>query len=243
MTLVREPGEAALLESGLADLTALGHRVFVTDGTSAPVFAQRLAQLGGLDVRRSAHGPGLVAQVQTSVEAAERSGVEFICYTEPDKVAFFHEGLPRLLDALPDDDRVGIVVASRSPRAMDTFPPVQQYAERAINDLTGHLLGAAGDYSYGPFVMRAALARAVLAAPLDVGWGWRHFLFGTASRLGLGVRHLVGDFTCPDDQRGETHAERLHRLRQLEQNTRGLLRSLDDAAGQPGGLARRSPRS
>lgn len=243
MTLVREPGDAAVLESGLAGLTALGRPVFATDGSADPAFAARARAMPGLRLGRAAEGRGLVAQVQASIAAAVRAGVDFICYTEPDKLAFFRGGLARLLDAVPMPDDVGIVLASRTPRAFETFPPCQRAAERAINELTGQFVGTPGDYSYGPFVMRAELAAAALAAPGELGWGWRHFVFGTVSRLGFGVRHVVGDFSCPEDQRFEDQAERLHRLRQLEQNSRGLQWSQDAVVDIPIGHQAPRPRS
>ena len=60
-------------------------------------------------------------------------------------------------------------------------------------------------------------------------WGWRHFVFATAARAGYKIRHVVGDYPCPPDQREENDAERLHRLRQLQQNIQGLLLGMDEA--------------
>jgi hypothetical protein len=63
----------------------------------------------------------------------------------------------------------------------------------------------------------------VLSIADDAGWGWRPFVFALAARMGLGVTLLEGDYLCPPDQRGEDAGERLHRIRQLQQNVRGLI--------------------
>jgi hypothetical protein len=61
---------------------------------------------------------------------------------------------------------------------------------------------------------------------VDLGWGWRHFAFGAARRLGYRVVLVEGEYACPADQRLEDDGERLHRARQLAQNIEGLLRGM-----------------
>jgi hypothetical protein len=92
-----------------------------------------------------------------------------------------------------------------------------------INELLARLLGTAGDYSYGPFLMPRALAAEISAVPPDLGWGWRPHLFRTAHRLEFPVRFVIDAHTCPIEQRVEHHEERMHRIRQLAQNISGLL--------------------
>jgi hypothetical protein len=100
---------------------------------------------------------------------------------------------------------------------------VQRYTEGVINHLCGELLGAAGDYSYGPFLMNRGLLPYIANLHPRLGWGWRHFMFRAASREGLSVLHGVGDYPCPPGQRWEDEAERRHRMRQLSENILGLI--------------------
>jgi hypothetical protein len=58
--------------------------------------------------------------------------------------------------------------------------------------------------------------------PDTIGWGWRPYAFNLAMRLGYRVGAVTGDFLCPPDQRHDTPAERLYRMRQLVQNIEGL---------------------
>jgi hypothetical protein len=227
MTLARSTGEGVLLARSLERLASYGRPVVAADGGSTPEALARLSSLRGVEVMASRGASGLVGQIQTSLGAAARHGTPFVCYTEPDKEAFFTSGLAPFLDAAPRDPDVGVVIAARSPASFDTFPPLQQYTEQAINDLVGEVVGIRGDYSYGPFVMSARVVPHVLALGLDVGWGWRHFAFVTAHRLGLRVVVAPGHYDCPADQRDENDADRMHRVKQLEQNSRGLSAAID----------------
>jgi hypothetical protein len=92
-----------------------------------------------------------------------------------------------------------------------------------INHLCGDLIGSVGDYSYGPFLMNRALLTHVTNVGPAAGWGWRHFAFLTAHRVGLRVVHVTDDYACPPDQRAEEDADRAHRMRQLSQNILGLI--------------------
>jgi hypothetical protein len=89
--------------------------------------------------------------------------------------------------------------------------------------LCGSVLGVRGDYSYGPFLMAAALLPRVVELDPTLGWGWRHRIFLNAKRDGRCIVHVAGDYACPPDQRSEDDDERAHRLRQLSQNIMGLV--------------------
>lgn len=195
--------------------------VAVCDRVVSTSFARFLEHLPGFAVA-PAFEPGLVPQVKTSLAVAADLGRPFVLYTEPDKEIFFRTGLQDFLQRAPADDDVGIVIAARSDAAFATFPPVQRYTEGVINHLTGEALGVPGDYSYGPFLVHAALVPAILKLDTRLGWGWRHAAFLTAHRHGRRVVHLSGEYPCPPEQREEDAAERVHRLRQLSQNILGL---------------------
>jgi hypothetical protein len=223
MALARTQPEAALLARALEELARFGRPVVVADGGSAPELLTRLATVRNIDVRNARFGSGLVSQIRTAIDGALATGHRIVCYTEPDKLDFFRTGIERFLDDVQADRPFGVALAARSARSFETFPPLQQYTERAINDLVGEVIGQHGDYSYGPFAMSREVAREVVALEQDPGWGWRHYAFVTARDLGQTVVLHSGEFECPIDQRTEDARERMHRVRQLEQNTRGLL--------------------
>jgi hypothetical protein len=166
---------------------------------------------------------GLIPQVRSSLDAAASRRSPFILYTEPDKQSFFEQGLCDFVRAAGDHPDAGIVLASRTPESLSTFPPMQRYTEGVINQLCGELVGVVGDFSYGPFLMDSALMPLTAGLDLRLGWGWRHFMFRTAHRHGRRVVPLAGHYPCPEDQRAENDAERSHRLRQLSQNVLGLI--------------------
>jgi hypothetical protein len=224
MTLARTATESDLLVRALESLARFNRPIMVADGGSSPAFVHRISALAPtIEVLGSRFGGGLVGQIRTALDAALGTGHPIICYTEPDKLDFFGHGVEPFIDSVRPDASFGAVVAGRTAAAFDTFPQLQQYTERAINDLVAEVVGIPGDYSYGPFAMAPELAQRVVELSEDVGWGWRHYAFATARRLGRSVALHRGDFACPADQRSEDATERWHRVRQLEQNSRGLL--------------------
>jgi hypothetical protein len=222
ITWARSPEDEVLLAQSLQSLAAAGLPVAVANREERPTFT---AFLGGLAPFRicTASEQGLVPQIQASVETAATFGRRFILYVEPDKEFFFAHRMREFLERVLDDDRLGVALASRSAESFASFPPMQRYTEGVINQLCEDVLGRAGDYSYGPFVMNRALVPHVASLDRYIGWGWRHSTFVAACRAGLDVRHISGDYPCPSDQQHEDDRERMHRMRQLSQNLLGLL--------------------
>lgn len=224
VTWARSEGEQQLLRASLLRLAEPGLTIVVSDRESGAAFREFLESHQQIRVVTPG-GPSLVGQVQASLAAAADTGADFILYTESDKELFFADGLDAFLDRVDLQPRAGAALAARSEASFSTFPALQRFTERTINELCARFIGTPGDYSYGPFVLNRQLVPGVLGLAPDVGWGWRHFLFGSAARLGYAVTHVVGDYPCPPDQRDEDEAEQLHRVRQLAQNIQGLLQS------------------
>jgi hypothetical protein len=225
ITWARTAAEEDRLCRSLERLAGMGFPVAVADAGTNREFAEFLTRLPGFRVTVPP-ARGLFAQVTASLGLAETFDTPLILYTEPDKECFF--GKPcRDFTARAADPRdggeLGVALASRSDESFSTYPPMQRYTEGVINRLCGELLGRPGDYSYGPFLLGRALLPHLLAAGSDLGWGWRHFAFRSAHRLGLRLVHVTGDYPCPPDQRVEVDAERTHRLRQLSENIQGLI--------------------
>jgi hypothetical protein len=71
--------------------------------------------------------------------------------------------------------------------------------------------------------MNKKIANYLLQKEENTGWGWRPYAFVLAARLGCGLTTFEGDFLCPVDQRSDTAAEKLYRMRQLSQNIEGMV--------------------
>lgn len=227
ISLARNTGEEDLLKASLAQLSLLSIPVFVTDGGSPPDFVQFLQALPHFTVRQ-VPARGLVAQVKSSLTEAANTGRPFLFYTEPDKEAFFKAGLPNMLAAMKEECHLGVTMAARSAKGFASFPAFQQMTESTINNCCTEQIGLQTDYCYGPFLLNKELVVELDDVQENIGWGWRPFVFGRAHRLGYGVNVFEGDFLCPEGQRGDDAAERLYRMKQLEQNIRGLIRSGED---------------
>jgi hypothetical protein len=228
MTLARDASEERLLRAALSRLAQHRMAISVADGGSADAFVEFVRDLPGCRLALADGTRGLVPQIKRSLRSAAESGTSFILYTEPDKLEFFDRHLDSFIDTAAGGQDDGVLLASRSDSSFRTFPPLQQLTEGTINRLCAEMLGSPGDYSYGPFLMNRKLVPCLADVHDEVGWGWRHFVFGASARLGYPVGHVVGDFDCPPDQREENRSERLHRIRQLDQNIQGLLLSQAD---------------
>jgi len=222
ITWARSVKEEMLLGRALEALARTRLPAAVADRGTSPAFTDRLRSMGAFRVAVTTR-QGLVPQVQASLDLAAAFATRFILYVEPDKGAFFEQGMGEFLREAPDADDVGVVLASRSERSFQTFPPMQRYAEGVINQLCAEVIGIRGDYSYGPFVMDRALVPHVSGLDSQLGWGWRHSTFVAAARRRQRLVHIVGDYECPLDQRDEDDDQRTHRMRQLSQNILGLI--------------------
>jgi hypothetical protein len=221
ITRVRGRDEERTVKQSLRTLEATGIPVAASDGGSPNRFVDWLRHPPNLTL--AARGDTLVRQVRASIAEAHKTGRPFILYTEPDKRDFFARGLADFIERASIARSIGIQLAARSKSALTTFPPFQRLAEASASELCGRTIGADTDYFYGPFLVRRELARLVFSASDDLGWGWRPFLFVTASRLGHRVVGIQGHYECPRDQRSEQDRDKEHRLRQFTDNVRGLL--------------------
>jgi len=156
-----------------------------------------------------------------SVEAALTHDAPAILYTEPDKLEFFADHLGQFVRLSQAGCR-RLSLAMRSHDSFLTYPPHQRTCETTINRCCRDQFGIDGDFSYGPFAMPRQLAARLTAMPAHLGWGWRHFAFAIAHRLGYDITMVQGPYSCPFDQRDEQEADRRHRDRQLRENLEGL---------------------
>jgi hypothetical protein len=165
---------------------------------------------------------GLWPQAKSSLSMANSNGAKYIFYTEPDKEEFFSNHLLKMLKQ-PIDERTGVILASRSNRGFSTFPAFQRMIEATINKCCKEIAGKDFDYCYGPFLFNSQLVPYINSLNDDLGWGWRHYLFAIAHRLGFNIENHGGDFNCPLDQYEDNDAERIYRMKQLTQNINGLI--------------------
>jgi hypothetical protein len=221
ITRARNNREESLLLDALSSLGKIGVPVFVGDGGSRREFVERLSDIPGFEVARTAGG--LVAQVKTALRFAVASGTPRVIYTEPDKRHFFEAGLPRFLERVQQHEDADIVIASRDQASFDTFPAGQRRTEQLFNEL-GAGFGLTGDLLYGPLALRSArIAQYIAEMPDDLGWGWRPYVMARCLIDGGIIASHEAFYPCPNGQRGEDDgAARLYRLEQLSQNVRGL---------------------
>lgn len=222
ITWARDENEEQILSRSLEQLASLNIPVYLTDGGSSENFKTFLNSFSHFTIFEA---KSLWPQARMSIREAAKSGAKFIFYTEPDKQEFFSKHLKTMLEQTTADDGTGVVIASRLERALATFPPFQQMTETAVNNCCEELIGKKIDYCYGPFLFNSKLLYLLEKIEDNIGWGWRPFLFVIAKRLGFEIKNYEGDFNCPQDQRDDNAEERIYRMKQLTQNTSGLILS------------------
>jgi hypothetical protein len=221
VTWVRSSSDAAMLERSIAALACLACPIAVADRGNSPAFVRALQRIPGVRVVVPTGG-GLVAQVHAALELAQNLGASRLLYTEPDKESFFRNCMRSFLDRASACN-ASVVIASRSAESFETYPAMQRYTESVFNQLCGDLLKMPGDYCYGPFLMSRAVAQGACRLAPALSWGWRPAAFRIGQQCGPGIQHIIDDYPCPPDHRREDEHERIHRVRQLSENLRGLI--------------------
>jgi hypothetical protein len=220
MTTVRTRDDERLVCGALERLAAHGMPIAVAERDSPQQFRARISRLPGVTLV-APNGGGLVGQIRASFRHAIGTGRPFILYTEPDKLVFFERFMLDFIGRAPRRG-TGIVLASRAAAAFATFPSMQRLTETTANALCQAVIGRRSDYFYGPFLVAREIALCISQVPRTLGWGWRPFVFTMAGATGYPIVPIVGDYRCPRKQRTEGERDRQHRLRQLEENVRGL---------------------
>ncbi len=220
ITRARTEEESAVVLRALEVLSRGSMPVFYSDGGSTTEFLSRLRQFRNFHPAEA--GVNLVAQVKAAVRSAA-SGAAIVLYTEPDKQGFFETGLADVIQRACEL-RPAVLIAARNKDSFATFPEGQQRMEAAFREVASVFLGPLPDLLYGPLALDPALvAEYMESLPEDLGWGWRPYV--VARCIGDGKRIAVHEayFPCPEEQRGEDEEHhRLYRLKQLEDNVRGL---------------------
>jgi hypothetical protein len=224
ITLARDEEEEMLLKKSLQQLAQLQLPVFITEGGSRPGFVDFLTGFPNFILSKAAVR-GVWEQAKNSLSEASRSGAEFIFYTEPDKFDFFSTKLEAMLQAVKANEKTGIIMASRSQAGFATFPDFQQMTETTINNCCAEIIDSNFDFTYGPFLLNKHLVPYLNLVKHDIGWGWRPYIFNIAKRLGFTVEEYEANLYCPHQQRQDTAAERVYRMRQLAQNIEGMVLS------------------
>jgi hypothetical protein len=228
----RDETEEELLRRSLKELSGLGIPVYICEGGSKPSFVNEISRLPNFILFQPIE-KGLWTQALNSLQHAFSSEATFVLYTEPDKLDFF-KTLRQWLNDVNVNEQTGVVLASRSTEAMNSFPAFQRMTEATINNCCAEIIGQPFDYTYGPFILNRKIIPLLESLPKEIGWGWRPYAFNIAVRLGLQVTSSVGDYYCPPDQQADDATERIYRMKQLTQNIDGLVLSTSVPVKLPG---------
>ena len=213
-------GDYELHREALRELAAHALPTVVTDGGSGEEFLAYLNSFPHFVVQKAAQA-GAFLQIKSSFDAARSLATPYVLYTEPDKQFFFEQRLSAFIEQAPDQG-AAIILPGRTEESFASYPESQRFTETFTNQLCGRILGGAGDFCYGPLLIQRELITCLDLLAEDIGWGWRPFLLNVAHRLKLEICQIAMDLPCPVEQRSDSEAELFHRMRQLQQNVRGL---------------------
>lgn len=239
MTLARSSDEECVLLESLRELSRSRLPIYVADGGSRSEFVAGAGEVAGVTIV-SAQGK-LVGQVQTALRLASQASTAKILYTEPDKRAFFRNGLREFLERARKKGGAAVVIPCRDDESFRTFPAAQQRTEKSFNELASFFLGTQADLLYGPLLFDGRQTLPFIQeARGDLGWGWRPYVIARCIAAGYQVAWEPGSYPCPPEQRGEDDMKtRAYRLQQLAQNVEGLRRGVLDAVAA---ASNRAPR-
>ena len=222
VTMTRaKPDDYKLHQAALRELAAHGLPTVITDGGSGEEFLSYLNSFPNFMVQRVEQA-GAFLQIKTSFDIAQQFATPYVLYTEPDKQFFFQRRLAEFIERASVHNTTGIIIPARTAESFTSYPESQRFTETFTNQLCGRIVGKNGDFSYGPLLIHRTLIPYLSLLEVKIGWGWRPFLFGVARRLRLEISQIELDLPCPIEQRADGESELFHRMRQLQQNVRGL---------------------
>jgi hypothetical protein len=229
MTAARNEHESAVLAAAIETLSGHGLPIFAADAGSIAAFTDRVRHLPQLELWPE--GTTLVRQIRACFRRVLKTDHRVVLYTEPDKKKFFESAVACFLRRTGVHEAATVCIAARDRESFATFPPIQQSAERAFNDLANSVLGITSDFLYGPMLLDLEIAAPYLdQVPDDLGWGWRTYLIARCVLAGKQVASIVGPFCCPLEQRTENGKDRIYRLTQMKQNVEGLRLALEHSS-------------
>lgn len=224
ITWARTREEADLLYNSLHGL-ARHLPLVIADGGSHEHFLDQIRTLSNATVvtPKAKGASRLLSQVKAAVAGARALNPGYVLYTEPDKGWFFEQRLGDFLAQAKNHTEAGVIVAARDASSFSTFPSGQRLTESLMNRLCAETFGQAGDFTYGPLLIRSDLLPGLQRIDGDIGWGWRFFLMALSWRMRLPLPLWTAALPCPPEQRAEDDARsRIYRMEQLAQNVKGL---------------------
>lgn len=214
----------------LSVLSSKNINIVAVDGGSSKEFLGRIKKFRNISVIRSSK-KGLQNQVVESLLEAQASS-RYIFYTESNKSDFFRSHLDgflsRAMTIIDKNPNAGIVLPSRTKESFSTFPEFQQRSESFLNTILSEFIDReVGDFAYGPKIIASDLIPYLGHLLRDVGWGWMTYLLLIAKKLEKSIYAVELDLPCPRDERENTYADKLLRLKQLKNHIEGVEEGLN----------------
>lgn len=183
-----------------------GHKVVIVDGSPIPEIASTFRTLGA-EVYPQLHkgmGPSRREVFFHATEVAWREKIEYILWTEPEKVDLIRS-IPQIIAGLHGAD---IVIVGRVEKSWGTWPAFQVESEKAANAVYNEACGVEGfDPMHGPVAFTLVAAKNFIDCRGDGGdvpdTYIQHYAPIKARSRGLGVGSVKIDITYPPEQRAE----------------------------------------
>lgn len=230
ITWARNRKEEELVYDSLSALSGKNIHVVAVDGGSSEEFLDSLKKFRNISVVKSSK-TGLQNQVVESLRKAQTSS-KYIFYTEANKSDFFRSHfdgfLSRAMNIVDRDPNTGIVLPSRTKESFSSYPAFQQQSESFLNTVLSEFIErGVGDFSYGPRIIVRDLIPYLDGLSRDVGWGWMTYLLLISKKLGRSIYTVDLDLPCPKDERENTYADKLLRLKQLKNHIEAIEEALN----------------
>jgi len=193
---IRTAKEAGLILKTIEALSQLELPVVIVDGGSDPRYLQKIREMKNVVLLTG--GKGLTAQLIESQRLAAKLA-KTIFYLHTDKLDFALETAPKMIEYYRSLKHQGVLVPTRTPASMATYPIFQQKVEDFLNYFMSDYLGVTADYYAGPKIYPASLVSYLDQLQGEIGWGFEAYFYALAKRLEMPFDFLSFYMNSPVD--------------------------------------------
>lgn len=216
---IRTEEEKELVLQTIHALNDLEVPLIIVDGGSSFENKERIKSFSNVAFFEA---NGLKNQLLLSHKEAAKRG-EYLFYLHTDKREFAEQSAKNMIDAYRRLSRKGLLIPTRTPESIATYPAYQRQVEDFLNFFMCDYIGIAKDYYAGPKIYPASLVKYFDQLTVDIGWGIEAYLYVIAKRLNMPFDFLPAVSPAPKDIDCEEKTKN-YRLKITEWQIQGFLK-------------------
>ncbi|MFA4880265.1 MAG: hypothetical protein WC650_01390 [Candidatus Doudnabacteria bacterium] len=229
ISLNRTPEEGETVLETVKILNSLGIPIIIADGGS-PIKQKKIMK--SFSNVTFLEAEGLTNEIKTTFRRGAAMA-DSLFYLHLDKLDFVRKYVPKLIQYYLARKDKKMIVAARTKKSFQTYPPYQRKVEEYLNYVLGDYCGSRSDYYYGPKIFSSMLVPYLKALKGDVGWGIEAYFYVLNHRLSLPMEFYPVEITAPAEVLADELEFKQYRLKGLLQQVEGFLQGQKvEVAGQ-----------